>query len=232
MDATRALTRDQIAALWRLDVPLRDKTLWRMLYETAARAGEILGLDAGDMGLPGKRARLLSKGGMTDWVHWQTGAAILLPRLLAGRRAGPVFLTSRPPARWPPQTYARSPAGPGCPTAVPPSCSSSPPGAWRRRGNPPRRPPALSSAGCMAGPCTSSATLSPLCFRVAIAAISGKRTCDLRCSTTFSSLPLVAEPHETGQSQHGQANCDTGTTEHGECGNKTFDAHPRSRERH
>lgn len=57
MDATRALTRDQIAALWRLDVPLRDKTLWRMLYETAARAGEILGLDAGDMGLPGKRAR-------------------------------------------------------------------------------------------------------------------------------------------------------------------------------
>lgn len=53
MDATRALTRDQIAALWRLDVPLRDKTLWRMLYETAARAEEILGLDAGDLDLPG-----------------------------------------------------------------------------------------------------------------------------------------------------------------------------------
>ena len=99
VDATRALTRDQIAALWRLDVPLRDKTLWRMLYETAARAEEILGLDADDLDLPSKRARVLSKGGTTDWVHWQTGAAILLPRLLAGRRAGPVFLASRKPAR-------------------------------------------------------------------------------------------------------------------------------------
>ena len=32
-------------------------------------------------------------------MHWQTGTAMLLPRLLAGRREGPVFLTSRKPAR-------------------------------------------------------------------------------------------------------------------------------------
>ena len=32
-------------------------------------------------------------------MHWQTGTALLLPRLLAGRRAGPVFLASRKPAR-------------------------------------------------------------------------------------------------------------------------------------
>ena len=32
-------------------------------------------------------------------MHWQTGAALLLPRLLAGRRAGPVFLVIRKPAR-------------------------------------------------------------------------------------------------------------------------------------
>jgi hypothetical protein len=32
-------------------------------------------------------------------VHWQTGAALLLPRLLAGRREGPVFLTMRKAAR-------------------------------------------------------------------------------------------------------------------------------------
>ena len=31
--------------LSRRDVPLREKTLWRMLYETAARASEILALD-------------------------------------------------------------------------------------------------------------------------------------------------------------------------------------------
>jgi len=99
VDTTRALTQDQVAALWRLEIPLRDKTLWRLLYETAARAEEILSLDVPDLDLPGKRARVTSKGGDTDWVHWQTGAALLLPRLLAGRHAGPVFLTARMPAR-------------------------------------------------------------------------------------------------------------------------------------
>ena len=97
VDTTRALTRAQVAAIWKLDVPLRDKALWRMLYETAARAEEILGLDVPDLDLPGKRGRIISKGGTTDWVHWQTGTAMLLPRLLAGRREGPVFLTARKP---------------------------------------------------------------------------------------------------------------------------------------
>lgn len=48
-------------------------------------------------GVPG--SKILSKGGRTDWVYWQTGTAMLLPRLLAGRPAGPLFLTSRQPAR-------------------------------------------------------------------------------------------------------------------------------------
>jgi len=43
VDTTRALTRAQVASIWKFDVPLRDKALWRMLYETAARAEEILG---------------------------------------------------------------------------------------------------------------------------------------------------------------------------------------------
>ena len=97
VDTTRALTRAQVAAIWKLDVPLRDQALWRMLYETAARAEEILGLDIPGLDLPSKRGRVISKGGTTDWVHWQTGTAMLLPRLLAGRREGPVFLTSRKP---------------------------------------------------------------------------------------------------------------------------------------
>jgi len=45
------------------------------------------------------RARVRSKGGTTEWVFWQTGAALLLPRLLAGRASGPVFLADRLPAR-------------------------------------------------------------------------------------------------------------------------------------
>ena len=99
VDATRALTRAQVAAIWRLDAPLRDTALWRMLYETAACAEEVLGLDVPDLDLPAKRGRVISKGGTTDWVHWRTGSALLLPRLLAGRREGPVFLASRKPGR-------------------------------------------------------------------------------------------------------------------------------------
>jgi integrase/recombinase XerC/integrase/recombinase XerD len=35
------------------------------------------------------------KGGAVDVIVWRTATARLLPRLLAGRRAGPVFLTDR-----------------------------------------------------------------------------------------------------------------------------------------
>jgi integrase len=42
-DETKALTRSQIERLLtRRDVPLRERTLWRLLYETAARASELL----------------------------------------------------------------------------------------------------------------------------------------------------------------------------------------------
>jgi len=96
-DHSRALTRERIAARWRLDVGLREKTLWRLLRETAARATEILTLDIGDLDRPGKRARVISKGGDTDWVYYQTGTALLLPRLLTGRTRGPVFLAELAP---------------------------------------------------------------------------------------------------------------------------------------
>lgn len=99
-DRTRALSRDQIATLFQVDVGLRDKTYWRLLYETAARAEEILALNVEDLDLPNKRARVVSKGGTIEWVHWQSGAAALLPRLLKGRTRGPLFLTGRrAPAR-------------------------------------------------------------------------------------------------------------------------------------
>ena len=87
-----------------------------MLYETAARAEEILTLDIEDLDPEFWRARVTSKGGAVEYVHWATGTARLLPRLLRGRTAGPVFLASRralPPgaARPPPKTSARSPDG-------------------------------------------------------------------------------------------------------------------------
>jgi integrase/recombinase XerD len=99
-DRTRALTRSQVEGLWRRkDVSLREKALWRLLYETAARANEVLGLDIEDLDLPSKRGRVRSKGGAIDWVFWQTGAAQLLPRLVRDRRSGPLFLAERRPTR-------------------------------------------------------------------------------------------------------------------------------------
>jgi integrase len=47
--------------------------------------------------LDNKHARVCSKGGNRDWLHFQTGAARLLPRLIAGRTRGPLFLADRRP---------------------------------------------------------------------------------------------------------------------------------------
>jgi len=74
---------------------LRERVLWRMLYETAARAEEILTLNVEDLDPEFRRARVTSKGGAVEYVHWATGTARLLPRLLRGRTAGPVFLADR-----------------------------------------------------------------------------------------------------------------------------------------
>jgi integrase/recombinase XerD len=100
VDRTRALTRGQLERLFaRRDLPLRERTLWRLLYETAARANELLAVDMADLDLANRRARVHSKGGAVEWVFWQTGSAQLLPRLLAGRTNGPVFLGDRRPTR-------------------------------------------------------------------------------------------------------------------------------------
>jgi integrase/recombinase XerD len=96
VDRTRALTRAQVEALWELPgVALRERTLWRLLYESAARSAEVLGLDVEELDLPNKRAAVTRKGNRRDVIHWQTGTARLLPRLIAGRRRGPLFLTER-----------------------------------------------------------------------------------------------------------------------------------------
>lgn len=95
-DRTRAIGRAEVESLLtRTHLPLRERTLWRMLYETAARAEEILALDADELDLRNRRAKVRRKGGAADVIVWRTATARLLPRLLEGRRAGPVFLTDR-----------------------------------------------------------------------------------------------------------------------------------------
>jgi integrase len=112
IDRTKAIPPAALERLWRRDdVALRDKTLWRLLYETAGRANEVLALNVEDLDLPNKRARIRRKGGDVDLLHFQTGSARLLPRLIGKRPSGPLFLTDRRPVP------ARRPANADiCPT--------------------------------------------------------------------------------------------------------------------
>jgi integrase len=94
----------------RREVHLREKTLWRMLYETCARAEEILGINIEELDLAGRRAPVKAKGAavrrgggraredfVLETIYWDAGTARLLPRLLRGRTRGPVFVTRRRP---------------------------------------------------------------------------------------------------------------------------------------
>ncbi len=96
---TRAIPLEELEAF--LSAPrhaLRERLLWRMLYETAARAQEILLLDVEDLDVANKRAVVIGKGGNAEPIGWETATARLLPRYLAGRRDGPLFLSSIAPA--------------------------------------------------------------------------------------------------------------------------------------
>ncbi len=95
-DNSKAIPLPQLERLWgNRDIPLRERALWRLLYDSAARAEEALGLDVPDLDLANRNARARVKGGDTHLLHFQTAAALLLGKLIAGREAGPVFLTER-----------------------------------------------------------------------------------------------------------------------------------------
>ena len=65
-DDSRALTRAQIAELLGLDVTLRERVLWQMLYETAARAEELLMLDVPHLDTANRLAVVTRKGGAKE----------------------------------------------------------------------------------------------------------------------------------------------------------------------
>lgn len=94
----------------RRDVGVREKTLWRMLYETCARAKELLAVNIEELDLAGRCAPVKSKGarartrrgaghGEFVWetVYWDAGTARLLPRLIKDRTRGPLFVAHRRP---------------------------------------------------------------------------------------------------------------------------------------
>ncbi len=70
---TRAIPLEELEAF--LSAPhhaLRERLLWRMLYETAARAQELLLLDVEDLDLAKKRAVVIGKGGNAEPIGWET----------------------------------------------------------------------------------------------------------------------------------------------------------------
>jgi hypothetical protein len=87
----RAFTRPEMAGR------VGEKTLWRLLDESASRASAALALNVEDLDLPNKQARITAKGGDTVRITWGTDTAHLLPRLIAGRERGPLFLSEHRP---------------------------------------------------------------------------------------------------------------------------------------
>jgi site-specific recombinase XerD len=94
----RAIPQPDLTAFLDDDHPLREKTLWWLLYETAARASEILALNVQDLDLRRRRAVVIGKGDRAELVGWETKTARLLPRHLKHRSSGPLFLADIAPA--------------------------------------------------------------------------------------------------------------------------------------
>ena len=96
----RPIPLDELQALWgdrRHDT--RDRVLWRLLYDSAARAREVLGLNIEDIDFAKKRATVVGKGGDAETIQWSTDTARVLPAILrwhhVRRESGPLFLSSR-----------------------------------------------------------------------------------------------------------------------------------------
>ncbi|MFJ4866675.1 hypothetical protein [Streptomyces sp. NPDC088748] len=104
--ARSKMSIDRLTA--RREVHLREKTLWRMLYETSGRAEEILGMNE-DLDFAGRRCPVKAEGARTKARRrGQVGKDYVLETLgrwyrptaapaAEGRARGPVFRHPPPP---------------------------------------------------------------------------------------------------------------------------------------
>ncbi|WP_334029258.1 hypothetical protein [Nocardia terpenica] len=94
-DTSKALPRRRVGQILGSDAPLRERVLWHLLHESSARAEEVLMLDVAELDAVNRCAVVIRKGGARELIAWQTGTARLLPRMLGGRKSGPLLLTDR-----------------------------------------------------------------------------------------------------------------------------------------
>jgi site-specific recombinase XerC len=69
----------------RRDIPLRERVLWRLLYESTSRAAAVLAINVENCNFDNRRAKVIVKGGATSWIVWRRKTALLLPRYLECR---------------------------------------------------------------------------------------------------------------------------------------------------
>jgi predicted RNA polymerase sigma factor len=74
------------------EAPLRERTLWTLLHESAAPIAAVLALDVDDLDLAARCSRSGDRR-----VTWQSDSARLLPALIGDRTRGPLFLSERRP---------------------------------------------------------------------------------------------------------------------------------------
>jgi site-specific recombinase XerD len=100
IDRTKVVPASDISILWSDQIPLRERALWRCLYESASRATAMLSADIPNIVAKKKRIRVVQKGGDTVWLHLEDHGFDLLNQYLAGRTTGPIWITNRRPWNW------------------------------------------------------------------------------------------------------------------------------------
>ena len=96
---TRAIPQTELLTFLTAEHPVRDKTLWWLLYESAARAQKVLALDIADLDVAHRRAVVIGKTGRAELIGWKPkppSAAPAAARPAAFRRYRP---RTGPPTR-------------------------------------------------------------------------------------------------------------------------------------
>ncbi|TLS46079.1 site-specific integrase [Streptomyces montanus] len=111
-DDTKAVDREDLDVLWEPETaPLRERALWRSMYDSSSRAKALLKLNIPDFDPKRRRARVRVKGGGIKWLHFGELSTALLVELIGDRTEGPIFLTDVRPWNW--RDRDRADRGPG-----------------------------------------------------------------------------------------------------------------------
>jgi len=97
-DTSKALSRQRVADILGSDAPLRERVLWHLLYESSARAEEVLMLDVPDLDSTNRCAVVTRTGGARDVIAWQTGTGAAVAADV-GRATHGAGVPDRPPGQ-------------------------------------------------------------------------------------------------------------------------------------